>query len=689
MNYQQIKQNISESVKTFTDAGIPRDFAEKLVSQFQVKHDAELKPVDGKPRKADLDRGDMLINVLPSGEVIAMMTDLVDAITAFFKDGSPIGEYIRLRYTPDGELKTSYHKSIRNALSGMTKQGPMFMLKHQGTRWSGMMRLDKPDAEDQDIERRTYGSDTISGEVGDVFSYMNKVFLPRMKSMLGRMVDEIYSNLRKLPKDLNMYGHRADVMNSQRAAALAAASAIEDIIDEGFTQSSLAEFLKTEGAKVSSSHYYATSWENLRDALRDFAEGDKLARAKWAKAFLDGARYHWQQVMDMVDAPVMKALQGESAELSEMISAGSVAAVAQPVGKMISRKPKHEDTDPSSKIYDRCWPGYRKVPGKKRGEKGSCEKISEDADITIGDRVRTLKMGQNEGTVVGFTNKRGFTQVMFKLDDGKVWASVPSNLEVLDSRTVSEEPKGLYYNVNKRKKAGTSRPKGHPKAPTDQAWKDAALTAKEDVDLDEGAREWVLGALMGMGLIGSVAGLSHLDRKAYANDPQLQQLITFYQEAKQEGDREAQRALKKRIETQKLRIDRGMGPVRDAQGQPIVPQRDRTTDARRTESLEETLHGDEFFEKYGWIEWPNQITEAEYQGRKVELNKPVRSTDGPKKFHVYVKNDKGNVIKVNFGDPDMKIRKNEPGARKSFRARHDCDNKKDKTTAGYWSCRKW
>ena len=102
---------------------------------------------------------------------------------------------------------------------------------------------------------------------------------------------------------------------------------------------------------------------------------------------------------------------------------------------------------------------------------------------------------------------------------------------------------------------------------------------------------------------------------------------------------------------------------------------------------EETLHGDEFFEQYGWIEISETLTEAEYQGRKVTLNKPMQGD--VKKFKVYVKNDKGNVVKVNFGDPDMRIRKSNPEARKSFRARHKCDQKKDKTTAGYWSCRQW
>lgn len=80
---------------------------------------------------------------------------------------------------------------------------------------------------------------------------------------------------------------------------------------------------------------------------------------------------------------------------------------------------------------------------------------------------------------------------------------------------------------------------------------------------------------------------------------------------------------------------------------------------------------------------------AEYQGRKVTLNKPFRTPDGPKKFSVYVTNQKGNVVKVNFGDPNMKIKKNIPERRKSFRARHNCDNPGPKWKARYWSCKKW
>jgi hypothetical protein len=74
---------------------------------------------------------------------------------------------------------------------------------------------------------------------------------------------------------------------------------------------------------------------------------------------------------------------------------------------------------------------------------------------------------------------------------------------------------------------------------------------------------------------------------------------------------------------------------------------------------------------------------------KVTLNKPFRTPKGPKKFSVYVKNDKGNVVKVNFGDPNMEIKRDDPERRKSYRARHNCDSPGPKWKANYWSCKMW
>jgi len=105
---------------------------------------------------------------------------------------------------------------------------------------------------------------------------------------------------------------------------------------------------------------------------------------------------------------------------------------------------------------------------------------------------------------------------------------------------------------------------------------------------------------------------------------------------------------------------------------------------------------DDFFAEYGvmWYNEDDVIDEAEYQGRKVKLGKPMQGDT--KKFKVYVKNPKGNVVKVNFGHGGssvkgkaMKIRKNNAAARRSFRARHNCDNPGPRHKARYWSCRKW
>jgi hypothetical protein len=105
---------------------------------------------------------------------------------------------------------------------------------------------------------------------------------------------------------------------------------------------------------------------------------------------------------------------------------------------------------------------------------------------------------------------------------------------------------------------------------------------------------------------------------------------------------------------------------------------------------EETYHGDEFFEAYGilWFDEEETLSEAKYQGSKVTLGKPMQGD--VKKFKVYVKDpETGNVKKVNFGDPNMRIRKSNPAARKSFRARHRCEDPGPKTMARYWSCKKW
>jgi len=95
------------------------------------------------------------------------------------------------------------------------------------------------------------------------------------------------------------------------------------------------------------------------------------------------------------------------------------------------------------------------------------------------------------------------------------------------------------------------------------------------------------------------------------------------------------------------------------------------------------------YEDWG-IESPTiELEAAEYQGRKVTLNKPFRTKGGKKKFAVYVQNSSGRVVIVRFGDPNMEIKRDDPKRRKAFRDRHSCDTAKDKTTPRYWSCKMW
>ena len=100
------------------------------------------------------------------------------------------------------------------------------------------------------------------------------------------------------------------------------------------------------------------------------------------------------------------------------------------------------------------------------------------------------------------------------------------------------------------------------------------------------------------------------------------------------------------------------------------------------ESIEETKDFINFMKEH-----KNNINEGEYQGRKVELGKIMQGD--VKKFKVYVNNDKGNTVKVNFGQKGMVIKKDNPGARKSFRARMNCDSPGPRWKARYWSCKKW
>ena len=132
------------------------------------------------------------------------------------------------------------------------------------------------------------------------------------------------------------------------------------------------------------------------------------------------------------------------------------------------------------------------------------------------------------------------------------------------------------------------------------------------------------------------------------------------------------------IRKKKARIKAGSGEKMRKKGEKGAPTADQIKRAQE-ECCAECL---------GYYD--HVITEAEYQGKKVTLNNPIRTSENPnKKFKVYVKNEKGKVVVVRFGDPNMGIQRDNPERRKSFRARHNCADPGPKWKARYWSCYQW
>ena len=168
-----------------------------------------------------------------------------------------------------------------------------------------------------------------------------------------------------------------------------------------------------------------------------------------------------------------------------------------------------------------------------------------------------------------------------------------------------------------------------------------------------------------------VANIKGMRGQFTGND--IDSLFTHLQKVHKESQDES---LWANIHKKRQRIKRGSGERMRKPGEKGAPT---PAQMKRAKGEERELN-----------EWGEIEEAAEYQGRKVTLNKPFYTPDGPKKSSVYVKNDKGNVIKVNFGDPNMEIKRDDPERKKSFRARHQCDtNPGPKTKARYWSCKAW
>jgi hypothetical protein len=181
----------------------------------------------------------------------------------------------------------------------------------------------------------------------------------------------------------------------------------------------------------------------------------------------------------------------------------------------------------------------------------------------------------------------------------------------------------------------------------------------KDEQLEEGWKKTLAAAALG---ITALVGANKLGRDyTIKNDPQLQALQQMLDDAKAQG------APKSEVQELQDRLDQTYNH-NTITGHPVLDPNGKAADPRHP-FAGESMH------------------EAEYQGRKVPLGKPMQGD--VKKSKVYVRKPNGKVVKVNFGDKNMRIKKNSPSHRKSFRARHHCENPGPRWKARYWSCRAW
>ena len=357
-----------------------------------------------------------------------------------------------------------------------------------------------------------------------------------------------------------------------------------------------------------------------------------------------------------------------------------------------------------------CWEGYQRVPNTKKGEPGSCEKIG--SSTSRGDyKYENPKTGEVYTYSRRGTYKKDGTMLVYK---GK--ADKPSKN---DPRRTPAPKKDQKKGSKKNKPDSAKNPSGKitfSKEVTAQLSK----KVREHNAKGKGSKA-TLGMLKAVYRRGAGAySTSHapkMSRHGWAI-ARVNAFLTLLRTGKPSNSAYTQdndllpkghpkKSKAKMSDKQKKALDKNKDGKVTKEDFELLRKGKNSQDTYRYEnprtgevfnySRKGTYRKDGvtlvykgkankgFFDE----EWSEYAEAAEYQGRKVTLNKPFLTPDGPKKRSVYVKNEKGNVVKVNFGDPNMKIKKNDPARRKSFRARHNCDNPGPKWKARYWSCKAW
>lgn len=291
-------QQISESMKDWQEAGIPDVLVKELLRKYNFKNTGSFEQVK-RPKASEVKAGDLFASK--------------DGIV--FKQSTLGDRYIRIYLPADGgRARSQSYDSMTKAFKGM--KGPFQKLDNDYYSWGEPRGYDN---------ERIPSGDPLAGNKPSSgwIDYMNRNYLPRIKPKLEGMIDDIYAGLRKLPKDVDRSGERgtrAHTMgrsygdNSMRSVALALASSIEDILENGFGKKTTEEFLR-------SVNKYSTGWGSEYINSKNFHELMKTqqGRIKFAKFFIASAERLHDEVEEMRwrasgNAEAERKLRGESVE---------------------------------------------------------------------------------------------------------------------------------------------------------------------------------------------------------------------------------------------------------------------------------------------------------------------------------------------------------------------------------------
>lgn len=250
---------------------IPKKYAEMFLKKYNVKHDAVIEEVRSVPTASDLDIGSFIINVLPSGDVRGFVksndTMIINRVC------------YSVLHMIDGKFVDTVVENISTAKSGMSKKGKFYTLDREG--WD-LFRKHSDDT----------SADVLSNRTGDIYRYMNKTFLPKIQVKMESMLDDIYTNLRKLDsKKVYTYS------KSEQEQALYAANVIEKITKAGFNRKVSEDFINKYGRL---SYGFGSIPSNDREFER-ILKSEPNARAKMAKVILDNAMNRYTPVKELIN----------------------------------------------------------------------------------------------------------------------------------------------------------------------------------------------------------------------------------------------------------------------------------------------------------------------------------------------------------------------------------------------------